>query len=545
MWQPLLFNPRPKRFEVATLKAEWPLQEVWVRVHRNHSFEHVVSVAEKWMNWWGKNLKTSIGDYDDSLSFGLIDQHRPDAELVWIDLDRLSGKSISEWILERTKALRALSAAPIILATIGADQAFRQEVDKSLKGIPATFHCSVEEICPLTKEEMFSDRTASLTGTRLSDQALMIVAREFACHWLPWALNVHRKAVVVDLDNTLYSGVLGEQGAEGVTLSPGHISLQKTLTQLKDQGIFLAIASQNEESDAKALFEQRSDFPLRWTDFSARAIGWQDKSRSLREIADQLRVGTDSLVFVDDNPGELGSIAAMFPEIGLVHAHPNPGITEGTLKFFPGLSKSKLNLEDKIRKADLEANQERSDLVKTAINKEVYLKSLNVKLDIYRNQKAHLGRMAELSQKTNQFNLSLKRYTETDLAKLLENPAITIATIALRDRLSESGIIGLVVARQKSSLLEIEELCISCRALGREMEDLMVGQALVAAVGSEVKNSTVTFQYQKGPRNSPGLVWLSRRSKSSLEDSGRIQVAWWGKEIIAVRGMVSTIFHQE
>lgn len=545
MWQPSLFAARPKRFEVAVLKAEWPLQEVRVRVHRNHSFEHVVSAAEKWMNWWGRSLEMSIGDYDDSLSFTLDDQRGVDIELVWIDVDRFSEKSISGWLFDRIQALRGFSKSPIILATAGTDQADRQEIGQKLEGIPAAFHCPIEEICFLEKTEMFSDRTASFTGTRLSDSALMMVAREFACHWTPWALNVHRKAVVVDLDNTLYSGVLGEQGIKGLVLSPEHVSLQKTLVQIKEDGIFLALASRNEESDVKAMFEQRLDFPLRWEDFTARSIGWHEKNLGLREISEKLRVGYDSLVFVDDNPGELALIASLLPEVGLIHAHPNPAITEETLKFFPGLSKSKIKMEDRFRKADLEANQKRDDLAKKALNRKAYLQSLELKLDIYINRKEQLDRMVELSQKTNQFNLSLQRYTELDLAKILEDPACMIATIALRDRLSESGIIGLVVVRKKNDSLVVEELCISCRALGRHLEDLMIGQALVPVVGKRSDKPPLIFQFKKGPRNGPGLNWLARHGSFNLGESGFASVVWWGKEIIAIADMVSTIFHQE
>jgi len=545
IWQPALFAARPKRFEVAALKAEWPLQEVRVRVHRNHSFEHVVSSAQKWMNWWGRSLEMSIGDYDDSLSFALDDHSKGDMELVWIDVGRFSEKSISGWLFDRIQALRSFSTTPIILATVGTDQANRQEIGQKLEGIPAAFHCPIEEICFLEESEMFSARTAPLTGTRLTDPALMMVARAFACHWIPWALNVHRKAIVIDLDNTLYSGVLGEQGIKDLILTPGYVSLQKTLVQMKERGILLALASRNEESDVKAMFEKRPDFPLRWKDFTARSIGWHDKTLGLREIAENLRIGYESLVFVDDNPGELASIASLFPEVGLVHAHFNPAITEQTLKFFPGLSKSKIKVEDKIRKADLEANQERGYLAKKAVSQEAYLHSLEVKLDIYTNRKEQLGRMAELSQKTNQFNLSLQRYSETDLGKMLEDPAVTIATIALRDRLSESGIIGLVVMRKKEESLEIEELCISCRALGRHLEDLMIGQALVPVIGNRSDKPSLIFQYKKGPRNSPGLNWLARRRSCNLGESGFASVVWWGKEIIAIADMVSTILHQE
>jgi FkbH-like protein len=443
-------------------------------------------------------------------------------------------------LVDRVGALRALSDRPILVITIGALPEMRERITR----IAGVYHHDVEDISHPSTCEFFSERTARFTGTRLSDAVLMLTARELACRWIPSALKLNRKAVVVDLDNTIYKGVLGEQGLFGVELTESHQFLQQKLRNLKARGFFLALASRNEEQDVRVLFEKRTDFPLRWTDFSAHAVSWGEKASSMASIAEKLRIGVDSLVFVDDNPGELAAVGAALPHVGLVHAHEDPALTARALDYFPGLWRSQLQREDQLRAEDLAANSERARIASSGIEPKDYLRSLHVVLDIYLNQADQLERMVELSQKTNQFNLSLSRLGEVDLANRLENPSTSIVTIRLRDRLCDSGLIGLLALSHQDSEVRVDELAISCRALGRGLEDLMICKALECAFGEDVSRRSFLFRHSKGPRNEPGRSWLARHCGSELTNEGWQKVPWWGEETCAVGGLVTTTFHR-
>lgn len=536
VWQSALFPELPKRFELASLELDWPVVPISVRVHRNHAFEHLAAVAQKWLNWWGRSLDMYLGDYDDSLSFGGIDDRHPDLELLWLDLSRYPAVQVEAWLVDRIEALRVLSERPILVLAVGGPQ----EVGGRLSNIAGVDYFKVEEVARGAPFDLFSERTARLTGTRLSDPALMLAARELACRWVPFAMKVGRKAIVVDLDNTLYAGVLGEQGSEGLELTPAHHALQQALLKFKEQGFFLALASRNEEQDVRSMFQKRRDFPLRWEDFSACTINWEEKTRGLLKIADQLRIGVNSLVFVDDNAGELAAVGASLPEVGLVHAAEDPHLTARVLQYFPGLWRPRLLREDKLRAEDLAANSERMKIARANVDPKSYLRSLQIVLDVHVGKRDQLSRMVELSQKTNQFNLSLGRLDALELSKRLEDPKACVVTFGLRDRLSDSGLIGLMVVRRDARNARVEELTISCRALGRGLEDLMIGAALEGALGDQVGLINLIFQHREGSRNQPARSWLTRRSGSALPSEGQQKIPWWGEETCAMRKIVTT-----
>jgi FkbH-like protein len=413
-----------------------------------------------------------------------------------------------------------------------------------LSEIAGVEYRDIEEISNLLSGEFFSERTARFTGTRLSDLALVLLARELACRWIPFAMKVGRKAIVVDLDNTLYRGVLGEQGPQGIELTPAHYVLQRALLQLKERGFFLAMASRNEEQDVRQMFKERQDFPLRWEDFSAHAVSWGAKGESLSKIAEQLRIGLDSLVFVDDNAGELAAVGASLSDVGLIHASEDPQLTTRVLQYFPGLWRPRLLREDQLRADDLAANSERARIARAQVDPKNYLRSLRVVLDVHINNRDHLSRMVELSQKTNQFNLNLSRLDALAFSKRLEDSHSCVVSFGLCDRLSDSGLIGLVVLRRDAASTLIEELTISCRALGRGLEDLMIAAALEGALGAGVGRSDLIFQHREGPRNRPARSWLLRHSGGVLPGEGRQKIVWWGEETCALRDAVTTNFHQ-
>ena len=523
-WEPVLFAERPARLELLKLQATWPMTPMIIRVHRNHSFEHVAAAGGSWFAWWGRSVGFLYSDYDDSLSFGFDDTQPAQMELIWLDLKRYQNRfesaDLVDWISGRVAVLRARVSTPIVLAAVGGDEPLHERLSKAVRGVPGAHVADLRPLAAKLGPQFFDERAARFSGTRLSDAACVLVARELACRWAPAMLMPRIKAVALDLDHTLYDGVLGEDG-EQVRLTPAHEGLQRFLVSLRDRGIFLALVSRNEPEDVRQLFARRPDFPLRWEHFSATAVSWGSKVDGIRQGARALRIGEDAILFLDDNPGELAGVVAELPTLATAHALPDAVLTRRLLEYQPGLWAWERGAADSVRAADLAAESERARLATQAADPQEYLRCLQVTMLVEVNPRRHLARLHELSQKTNQFNLNFQRFSEVALAQALAAPDHRIALISLRDRLSDSGPIGLVVARREQGALVILELAISCRALGRRMEDLMVAEA-VRAVLTELPAARIEFLYRTGPRNKPAREWLSRLTGLKLPAEGRI-----------------------
>ena len=517
-WQPRLFN-EPNRADLAAWIDEAGGPALRIRVHGNHGFAAVASAMRAYAGWNGFVLDCAQTGYDETLSLDLSEA--ADVELVWFDTDRIRASAdtnVGEWLAKRLRALRSRTTNPIVTLAWPLSKAERDVLERAM--IPGSY---VADLAPLAEElgdRWLDPRVEALSGTRLGNPACMHIARELACCWLPAAALPPRKAVAVDLDGTLYRGVLGEDGPDGVEFTPAHHGLQTRLAALRAAGILLALVSRNEQPDVEALFAARTDFPLRLTDFSTIEISWDDKPRALRNIAERLRIGEDAMVFVDDNPGELAAVASALP-VFTVHARDDAAGTAAALEHVSGLFRWNPSPEDAIRAGDLRASELRHAIEAKALSADEYLATLRVQLTVLVGPRTHVARLADLSAKTNQFNLSLSRMSEADIAHRLERDPANVVAIRLEDRLSDSGIIGLLVGSRDGATLRVDELCVSCRALGRRLESTMLTAALLA-MASERAPDKVLFTPRKGPRNAPARRWLEQYAKVTLKDDTSI-----------------------
>jgi FkbH-like protein len=514
-WQPLLFNV-PSRAELAAWahKASGPTMRV--RVHGNHGFDAVASAMRAYAGWSGFALDCVQTGYDDTLSLDLAEV--ADVDLVWFDTNRIRAcdeANAGEWLAKRLRALRSRTTNPILTLASPLSSADQDVLERA--EIPGSHVANLAPLAAQLGERWFDVRAERLSGTRLGNQACLRIARELACCWLPAMALPPRKAIVLDLDGTLYRGVLGEDGPERIELTPAHRALQARLAAFRDAGILLALVSRNERVDVEALFDRRTDFPLRLADFSAVEISWDDKPRALWKIAERLRIGEDAMVFVDDNPGELAAVASALP-VFTVHAREDAGETVDALEHVCGLFRWRRSSEDAMRAADLRASQVRSAIEADAVSAENYLASLHVRLTVVVGPRTQVGRLADLSAKTSQFNLSLARMSEADIAHRLDQNPTNVVAIRLEDRLSDSGIVGLLVGSRKSGTLHVEELCVSCRALGRRLESAMLTTGLLAMAGERIPEKIV-FALRRGPRNAPARRWLEQYAGVTLSDA--------------------------
>ena len=315
-----------------------------------------------------------------------------------------------------------------------------------------------------------------------------------------------KKCLILDLDNTLWGGVLGEEGVDGILLSgsyPGkafHL-WQEGLKELQKSGVMLAICSKNNISDVEEIWSKRDDMLLQKNDFVAMRINWQDKATNIREIAEELNIGLDSMVFLDDNPTERELIKQQLPDV-MVPDFPNQpyellGLYRELVNNYYGAYRT--TQEDRVKTTQYIANAQRRQQQASFTNMEEYLLSLEMKLRIEKVSPATLQRVAQLTQKTNQFNLTTRRYTEFEIQKMIDNGA-DIWTLNVSDKFGEYGLTGVIIITDR----KIDTFLMSCRVLGKGIETAFIKKVLSKYTGDiraeyipTLKNTQVAELYNK------------------------------------------------
>lgn len=516
---PALFAEFPSRnlFGRLSIPVEGADSEKKIQVWRNHMFETVASMGSYFGSSMGLDLGFDIRDYDDSFSFGNWSPHS--LEILWIDPSRYESKMLADeywsWLRARVAALRSLTTAPILVLSWYPDFLKPEAPEQPLSSVAGVHFVNLEREFAGDSKEFLDTRTADLAGSKLSAKAQLLLGRKLALQWIPASTEPSMKAIILDLDNTLYSGVLGEDGSEGVAYTAGHHRLHRALKKLSTQGVFLALASKNEDSDVVHLWTERTDFLLRIDDFADREVSWSDKVEGIIRICERLRISPDAVLFVDDNYGELLQISEALPSIHTVHAQEDADVTARAVEMYPGIFRWKTSLSSRFRADDLASNEKRAEIQRVSRDETNYFRELAIEIELYYDHSDHLARSDELIRKTNQFNLSLGRSDEATVTSFRDDPLKCMATVALSDRLSESGVVCVVLARVEGTVLVVEELNLSCRALGREVEDTVIFSCLqnmeIAKLCTEI-----SFRVREGPRNQPGIFWL--RTATGVED---------------------------
>lgn len=519
--QHVLLNSETARLEILNQNlSRGRFGRKTIRVFRNHNFELMAPVLSSFAKYSGFEIEFLIGSYDDSMSFQDFSDREVDADMLWFDYSHydLTEDSLLHFVVSRVKALRELSTAPIFICDSpnASHTAFNEALGEIAKEIPGTLVLPVSECAQKLGDDFYDDSRSAYFGTRFHSRALTAIARVIGLCYLPAVLRPRIKAIAIDLDNTLYSGVLGEDGVTGLGVTDGHLRLQEELVKLGEAGILLSIVSKNIKEDVEALFSTRNDFILRPEHLAGMQINWDSKASNITKLAAAFNISPNDFLLLDDNLGELGQTLAEINLIDIMHASDDPGVTAAELKVFPGLHSFGLTREDKLRTKDILSRQQRSMRQNTQSYEE-YLSQLDTEIEISLNQEDAYTRLCELPIKTNQFNLALQRLNATEVAWYLSNNNAFVVSLSLKDKLSNSGNIGAIYVHQEGNLLMVDELCVSCRALGRGLESFMIGQSLHAILHKASNVTTkVRFFYRIGARNQPALNWLSKFTQTVI-----------------------------
>lgn len=350
----------------------------------------------------------------------------------------------------------------------------------------ALWHRSKQEVSP---------RKAPLYGD--------LVGRILAAH-----LGRSFKCLVLDLDNTLWGGVIGDDGLDGIVLGQGsalgeaYTAVQKYVLALAGRGVILAVCSKNDEANALSPFEKHPEMVLRRHHIASFVANWNDKASNIRQIAAELNIGLDAIVFLDDNPFERDLVRHELPMVAVPEVGDDPTYYPLTLHdagYFEGL---KVTNEDAERTTQYQANREREMYRATAPDLDSYLRSLEMTLLWRRFDQVGLQRVTQLVNKTNQFNLRTQRYSEEQVAAIIDDPNAVGLQLRLVDRFGDNGIIAIVICRKSEQGMFIDTWLMSCRVLGRQVETATLN--LIAAQAIKAGAKRLVGEYRPTAKN--GMV---------------------------------------
>ncbi len=358
-----------------------------------------------------------------------------------------------------------------------------------------------------------------------SESFLPVIADEYM-GYIKALKNLARKCIVLDLDNVLWGGIIGEDGIEGIKLgidSPGNAykDFQRVLLSYYNRGILLAINSKNNPEDAIKAIREHPHMLLREKHFAAIKINWQNKIQNMMELAKEINIGLDSIVFIDDNPREREQMKHALPQVLVVDLPSSPFLYRQTLENMNDFNVLALTEEDKMRGEMYHARKKREELRESISSLEDFLKSLKMKIIIKPADEMRLPRIVRMVNKTNQFNLTTRRYTEVEIGKMKEaKEKFSIYSLQVSDRLGDEGIVGVAIIRKEPRTWTLDSFLLSCRVIGRKVETAFL--AKIVADAKEQGVSALVGEYIPTQKNAPVKGFFADHGFTELPQKGSL-----------------------
>jgi len=502
----------------------------------------------------GIDLECVKGDYGQTLQEALspdspINRARPNAVLLALDHRGLPLQATAigdprdapakirdsiSFLNSLRDGFRSHSNALCILQTIAAvpEPIFGNldsAVPGTLRSLAASFNAALIESLQNTQDVVFDVASLAETvglanwhsptqwniGKFAFDARFLPLYADHVCRIVASIRGKSRKCLVLDLDNTVWGGVIGDDGLEGIVLGQGdatgeaYLDVQRAALALRDRGIILAISSKNTDEVARTPFVEHPEMLLREHHIAVFQANWNDKAKNIAAIASELSLGLDALVFLDDNPVERGLIREWLPEVAVPELPENPALYARTLSAAGYFESVVFSDEDRKRAKLYEDNARRAALQSEVGDLDAYLASLNMAIVFRPFDATGRSRIAQLINKSNQFNLTTRRYTEGDVAAFEADPNCFTLQVRLLDTFGDNGMISVVICRVLlPAVWEIDTWLMSCRVLGRRVEQMVLreilrhardrgAEKLVGAYLPTHKNDMVKDHYQK------------------------------------------------
>ena len=352
-----------------------------------------------------------------------------------------------------------------------------------------------------------------------------------------------KKVCAVDLDNTLWGGILGEDGPDGLQMADSGIGLayrrfQRCLLELRRSGILLTVCSKNNPNEAMAILQTHPDCLLKPSDFAHIELGWGLKSEAIARTAQKLRLGLDSFVLIDDSPVEREEVSQALPKVDVLDSSGDPMRLVSMLGQYAGFDSLRQTDEDRKRADSYREEAQRSEVMQSAASPEDFYRSLGLKLGIFSARAEQSARLHQLLMKTNQFNLTAERISAEEFREILSDPSHLVMGLRVSDRFGDSGITGLaIVDRRRPEVWKVRNFLLSCRVLGRTVESAflfwLIGQASRSRAGTielafaATDRNEVAYGFLKGSggkRSDAGDLWTFDVSRPDVLPRHYVQI---------------------
>ncbi|MBV9083346.1 MAG: HAD family hydrolase, partial [Acidobacteriaceae bacterium] len=531
---------------IAKLSAHLGFSEHRVAFLRSFTVEPVVPILRASAFASGIALKTYVGEFNayaqELLETGKLDEFRPDTVILAVQTrdiapelwegpeDPAAFNPICERVLADMRsyiaAFRRRRKANIIVhdLELPAHLATGLLDTQSLKGQALTIRQINEGLRSLAAEFSgvfvlaYDDLIARQGRLRWSDERKWLAMRMpftaeslgyMAQEWLKFIVCLagkQSKVIVADLDNTLWGGLAGEDGLSGIKLGkdyPGaaYRAVQQALLHCHRRGILLAIASKNNEQDAMEIIDSHPEMLLRRSHFSAWRLNWNNKAHSIREIARELNVGLDAIAFIDDSPFERAAMRSELPEVAVIELPSDAMGYAEAIRACPLLERLTLSLEDSERARYYRQQQERANMARSVASIEDFYRSLAQRIEVATVEDTTVVRVAQLTNKTNQFNLTTRRYTEQQIRHFAGQLGWKVYYASVTDRFGDNGIVAVIITRTEERVCEIDSFLMSCRVIGRTVET-----ALLSFLVQETRAAGMEYlrgRYVRTKKNAP------------------------------------------
>ena len=377
-----------------------------------------------------------------------------------------------------------------------------EEVNTSLRQISKK-HVSLyvydfrQFISKFGENNVFDNRQFHLGDIQIAFNFIPFLANDFMSYIKPMC-GTNRKCIVLDLDNTLWGGIVGEDGFDGIELGDtpngkAFVEFQKELLSLWNQGIILAINSKNNLEDAMKVISEHPNMLLREKHFANIQINWGDKAINLKKIANEINIGLNSIVFFDDDKINCERIKQEFPEVLTVNLFGDPSQFSTILKELNDFNVLQRTAEDKKRGEMYSQQRERKNLERNVSNLNDFLNELDIRVKIKKSNNFLIPRISQLTLKTNQFNLTTRRYQEEEIRNLSNDTNFSVGCAQVLDKFGDNGVTGVYIVKKNETYWTIDTFLLSCRIMGRGVENAILSQILKEAKHNGVEELRAEF----------------------------------------------------
>ena len=467
----------------------------------------------------------------------LLARNQRGANVILLRLQDLPNADLPRVVEELISAIKGAaprSAVPIMLflcPTRSPLVDFEKRIAADLANVPNVYTVSPDDLNEFYPVADYEDREADALGHVPYTSAMYAAIATMIARKYHLLKRPPRKVIVLDCDNTLWAGVCGEDGPRGVRCDAARQTFQRFMRAQHRAGMLLCIASKNNEQDVDEVFASCAGMVLKRDDFAAARINWRPKSENLRSLAQELRVGLDSFIFLDDNPMEIAEVEANCPEVLALQLPEDCSSVEHWLKHLWVFDRARLTAEDRNRGAQYEQNRLREQLQADSMSMADFIAGLNLQIRVEPAEVGRISRLSQLSLRTNQFNSTTKRRSEGDLARLLADANYKLFSISVSDRFGDYGLVGMLVCELGRDALIVDSFMLSCRVLGKGVEHRMLAELGRVALAAKLRHVEVPFVATT--RNKPILEFLNEVGACFRQGSNDVVLFHFPAEVAA------------